>query len=159
MSDTPDVEQVRIEPATPADLDEIMVIERASFSAPWTAESIAEEIARPWSIFRVLRNGDGQLCAYLNFWVIYDELHILNIATHREHRRCGYARALMEELLAEAERNAVTEIMLEVRRTNEEAQRLYESLAFVRIGVRSRYYSDRGEDAIVYARRIGSDAG
>ena len=33
-------------------------IERTSFAAPWTTESIAEEIARPWSIFRVLRNGE-----------------------------------------------------------------------------------------------------
>lgn len=147
---------VTIAAATPADLDEIMAIERASFAAPWTAESIAEEIGRPWSIFRVLRNGEDHLCAYLNFWVVYDELHILNIATHPDHRRCGHARRLMEALLAEAERNAATEIVLEVRHTNEAAQRLYESLDFFRIGVRPGYYGDSGEDALVYTLKITS---
>lgn len=150
--------QTHITAATPEELDEIMAIERSSFNAPWTAESIADEIVRPWSIFRVLRDADGRLCAYMNFWVVYDELHILNIATHPEHRRRGYARTLMEDLLEEAQRNEVTEIVLEVRRTNQEARLLYESLGFTRIGIRPRYYGDSGEDAIVYTLRIAGHA-
>ncbi len=152
------IEMPRISPATGEDLAPIMVIERASFSAPWTAESIAEEIARPWSIFRVLRNGDDHLCAYLNFWVVYDELHVLNIATSPDHRRRGYARVLMQELLDEAERNAIQKIVLEVRRTNHGARGLYESLGFARIGIRAGYYSDSGEDAIVYALDLAAAA-
>ena len=149
-----DVPEGGIVTATPEDLDAIMAIERCSFSAPWTAEAIADEITRPWSIFRVLRNADSQLCAYLNFWVVYDTLHILNIATHPEHRRLGYARTLMEELIAEAQKNAVTEIVLEVRRSNQEAQHLYESLGFDRAGVDPGYYGESGEDAIKYARQM-----
>ncbi len=155
---TPDVGEIRIATATPEDLDRIMAIERTSFAAPWTTESIAEEIARPWSIFRVLRNGEDHLCAYLNFWVVYDELHILNIATSPDHRRRGYARVLMEELLEEAQRNAIERIVLEVRRTNAGARDLYESLDFTRIGVRPEYYGDSGEDAIVYARQMQTSA-
>jgi len=157
MGAASDLARARVSLATPGDLDEIMAIERSSFAAPWTAGSIADEIARPWSIFRVLRNGDGALCAYLNFWVVYDKLHILNIATHPDHRRRGYALALMKELIAEAQNNAVTQIVLEVRRTNQVAQRLYESLRFARVGVSPGYYTDSGEDAIQYALRI--DAG
>lgn len=149
--------QISIATATPEELDEIMVIERASFAAPWTAASMGAEITRPWSIFRVLRNGDGQLCAFLNFWVIYDKLHILNIATHPDHRHRGYARGLMQGLLDEAQRNAVKEIALEVRRSNEAARRLYESLDFVRVGVHPGYYTDSGEDAIMYARMIETE--
>ena len=153
------VEEISIALATPAELDEIMVIERASFAAPWTAESIGAEITRPWSIFRVLRNEDGQLCAFLNFWVVYDKLHILNLATHPDHRRRGYARTLMRMLLDEAQRNEVKEVALEVRRSNDGAQQLYESLDFYRIGVHPGYYGDGGEDAIQYARNIEPSAG
>jgi ribosomal-protein-alanine N-acetyltransferase len=156
MDHPPRCAGLRVEAATAADLDDIMTIERASFSAPWTRAAIAEEIVRPWSIFRVLRDGDGRLCAYLNFWVVYDELHILNIATHPDRRRRGYARVLMEQLLAEAQRNAVTEIMLEVRRANQGARQLYEALGFQQVGVRPGYYDDTGEDAIVYALRPGA---
>lgn len=150
--------QIRIAVATPEELDEIMVIERSSFAAPWTAEAIGAEITRPWSIFRVLRDGDGQLCAFLNFWVVYDKLHILNIASHPDHRRRGYARILMQRLLDEAQRNEVKEIALEVRRTNDGARRLYESLDFVRVGVHPGYYTDSGEDAIMYARMIEAES-
>ncbi|MFC1482382.1 ribosome biogenesis GTP-binding protein YihA/YsxC, partial [Myxococcota bacterium] len=83
--------------ATPADLDDIMAIEEVSFSAPWSRGAIAEEIQRPWSIFRVLRDDEGRLLAYLNFWVIHAEIHLLNIATHPEHRRRGCARLLLDE--------------------------------------------------------------
>jgi len=150
----PHAGEVRIALATPAELDEIMVIERASFATPWTAQAIAAEIERPWSIFRVLRDRNDQLCAFLNFWVVYDKLHILNLATHPDQRRRGYARRLMEMLLDEAKRNEVTEIALEVRRTNKCAQRLYESLDFTRVGVHPGYYGDSGEDAIIYLRVI-----
>ena len=145
-----------IEPARLADLDEIMEIERESFTAPWTPESIADEIKRPWSIFRVLRNDEGRILAYLNFWVIREELHILNIATHPDHRRRGLALLLMDQLLEDAQRSASTEILLEVRQSNIGARQLYEGLKFTRIGVRKAYYGDSGEDALVYTRKLTS---
>lgn len=146
----------RVDSATLADLDEIMAIERSSFSAPWTPESIADEIERVWSIFRVLRDTEGKILAYLNFWVIHDEIHILNLATHPHHRRRGLALRLMVELLDEAQRSASSEIHLEVRSSNFGAQQLYEGLQFTRIGVRKGYYADSGEDALIYARRLTS---
>jgi [ribosomal protein S18]-alanine N-acetyltransferase len=39
-------------------------------------------------------------------------------------------------------------VMLEVRRSNIQAQKLYESLGFVATGIRKGYYSDDGEDAL-----------
>ena len=44
----------------------------------------------------------------------------------------------------------VAYMTLEVRRSNERAQKLYQSLGFEYVGVRKRYYEDNGEDALIY---------
>jgi ribosomal-protein-alanine N-acetyltransferase len=43
---------------------------------------------------------------------------------------------------------------LDVRRSNETAQALYEKFGFVRVGVRRRYYSDNQEDAIMMKKAL-----
>ena len=141
--------------ATTADLDAIEEIERVSFATPWSRQALAEELDRPWSIFRVLKGPGGELLAYLNYWVVYDEIHVLNVATHPAHRHRGYARALLDQMVRLARQNASSEIQLEVRPSNLAARRLYESLGFEQVGTRPGYYPDSGEDALLYALIIG----
>lgn len=136
--------------ATVEDLDAIEEIERVSFATPWSRQALAEELDRPWSIFRLLKGPSGELLAYLNYWVVYDEVHVLNVATHPAHRQRGYARALLDQMVRQARQNATSEIHLEVRPSNRAARRLYESLGFSQVGTRKGYYPDSGEDALLY---------
>ena len=143
--------------ATCEDLDRILEIEQVSFPTPWTRAALAEELNRPWSFFHVLRGPGSDVLAYLNYWVVYDEVHVLNLATHPDHRRRGYARALLVPMIQLAERNAAQRIHLEVRPSNLAAQRLYASLGFSLVGTRPGYYADTREDALLYALTLGSD--
>jgi ribosomal-protein-alanine N-acetyltransferase len=83
------------------------------------------------------------------FWVVHDELHILNVATALEHRRRGVGRAALEATLEHGRRHRCTLATLEVRKSNVAALELYKSLRFRPVGVRPNYYADEGEDAIV----------
>jgi ribosomal-protein-alanine N-acetyltransferase len=143
--------RTRIRRATRADLDEIMAIERACFPAPWPATAMEEEIARrSWS--RVLLAVDRKaVVGFMVYWVVDDEFHLLNLATHPQHRRQGVARAMVERMLAAAKKQRPWQIVLEVRRSNAEARQLYDGFGFRQIGVRRRYYPDNGEDAVVMA--------
>jgi ribosomal-protein-alanine N-acetyltransferase len=106
------------------------------------------ERARPWALIWVARtNPAGVPSAFLLAWAVADELHLIHIATHPGERRKGAAAALMRTLVAHAVEHRSRLVLLEVRRTNRPAIRLYRSLGFSAIGVRRRYYSD-GEDAI-----------
>ncbi len=105
------------------------------------------ELARPWSRCWVARGHDGPVVAYLLAWLVVDELHILNIATHPEHRRQGHARALFDEGLRMAREHRLVHVLLEVRRSNRPAIALYRQLGFFAMGVRLRYYPD-DEDAV-----------
>src|SRR5262249_53844871 len=93
--------------------------------------------------------GGTRLLGFLIFWLVHDELHILNVATHPSHRRRGVAWAVLEAALDRGRQNRCTLATLEVRRSNEAALSLYRAFGFRAVGIRPNYYVDEGEDAIV----------
>ena len=140
-----------IVPMKAADLDDIMDIERVSFRAPWSRQVFVEELDRDWAHVDVLRErvkGAGVL-AFVNYWLVRDEVHVLNVATHPEGRRQGHASRLLEHVIAFANRHRCRYVTLEVRRSNAGAIRLYRKYGFRPVGVRPNYYVEDNEDAIV----------
>src|SRR5262247_658946 len=102
------------------DLDEVLEIERASFSMPWSRGAFTYEIernrvARCW-VMREL----GQIVGYLCLWEVADEVHITNVAVRPSARRRGIGRALLAHILEDAGRRALSVVGLEVRPTNAE---------------------------------------
>lgn len=142
-----------LEPATLADLDAIVEIERHSFPQPWPRSTFESELARDLAHLDVAR-APGVL-GFCNYWVVADpagtagEVHILAIATHPDHRRSGIGAALLGRALAEARAQRCTIATLEVRRGNAPAIAMYERAGFRTVHVRTRYYQDNGEDALV----------
>lgn len=133
----------------PEDLDQVLAIERASFSMPWSRGAFLYEmqqnrVARCW----VTRDHEG-VAGYICLWEVGEELHITNVAVRLARRRRGIGRSLLEGVLADARNRQVRLVVLEVRPTNVEAIGLYESLGFQVIGRRRGYYYDTGEDALV----------
>jgi ribosomal-protein-alanine N-acetyltransferase len=142
-------------PARTADLSAVFRIAEQCFPVPWPLEELQKELSRPFSAVRVLRPAEGApIVAFLNFWRIDSELQIMNVAVAPEQRRRGYASLLLDDLLLLGRQQRASAIVLEVRRTNTAAIRLYERHGYQRIGVRPRYYSDNGEDAIVMRRSL-----
>jgi ribosomal-protein-alanine N-acetyltransferase len=146
MSETSIV--LRLVTGTPAELEVIDAIARDSFED--AGFSAAKELERPWARVWIARpEGEGSLPnAFLVAWHVADELHILNIATVPAMRRRGLGTALMTVALEYAAEGGVRLILLEVRRSNQDARRFYKKLGFSVMGVRAGYYADNGEDAI-----------
>jgi len=127
-----------------ADLTEVRaLLEPSGLHVELEAE-LTRDIALPW----VRRDATGVIVGFMLAWSVADELHLLELATARAHRRKGHARALLDELLALAKKDAKRLVLLEVRRSNVAAIRLYESLGFELTGVRPRYYADNDEDGL-----------
>ena len=86
---------------------------------------------------------------YLCFWLVDREAHILNLAVHPQHRRRGIgAHSWATEWIIAGE-EGVQLVTLEVRRSNYKAISLYRNFHFQPQGIRRRYYTDSGEDAVV----------
>ena len=142
----------------PEDLDEVLAIERASFSMPWSRGAFLYEIQQNRvARCRVMREA-GAIVGYVCVWEIADEIHITNVAVHPRHRRQGIARALLAGILSEARARDLRLVVLEVRPSNHEAIGLYESFGFRVTGRRRGYYYDTGEDALVMEARLPVDS-
>lgn len=147
-------------PMTDRDVDAVASVAASSFAQPWSREVFAEELSHPWSVLRVLRaSASGPICAFVNVWLVRDEVHVLNLATTPACRRRGYASLLLEDVLAFARARDARFITLEVRRSNVAAQRLYKAFGFAAIGVRPRYYVEDDEDAVVMLLTLDPETG
>lgn len=132
---------------------DLPVVERIAvrcFPVPWTRQEFEKELKRDYAVLRVLRPSLGEpVCAFANYWHIGDELQLMNVATSPELQKRGHGSALLADLLQNARERKVKLITLEVRRSNAAARSLYVRFGFEELGIRQRYYSDNGEDAIV----------
>ncbi len=143
---------LRFRTMVPGDLDRVVEIERDGFRHPWSRDLIERELSHAWSttlLATVGEPGDEGILGFIVFWLVHDELHVLNIATALEARHGGVGRALMLEAHEAGRRRGARLATLEVRRTNTPAIELYRSLGYRQVGVRPNYYADEGEDAIV----------
>lgn len=130
------------------DLPRILEIERLSFSQPWSLNSFRRELSLSFSRTYLALAESCEIAGYLCRWLVAGEVHILNIAVHPDFRRQGVASALLAEAVAEATRQQAQLMILEVRRSNLAARRLYRQFGFVQRRLRRNYYG-AGEDALV----------
>ena len=145
-----------VERATVADLDAIEEIERHSFPRPWPRSQFETELTREHAHVDVFRTRQT-IVAFCNYWLVRDEVHILNIATHPEHRRQGHAARLLAHVIDFARRHGCRYVTLEARRSNHGAIKLYRDHGFRAVGVRPNYYVEDNEDAIVMLLDVRPD--
>ena len=141
--------EIEIRRMGPDDVDAVAAIEQATFARPWSRESFRQEMERNKAARYLVAARDGQVIGYAGAWIILDESHITNIAVAEAERGRGVGRRLTEALMQYISNLGAAYATLEVRVSNERAQRLYKSLGFVSVGKRKRYYEDNGEDAFL----------
>jgi len=141
-----------------ADLEAVMALERIAFKHPWSTELFRRELMHDWSTILLAvpsaEHADSPaamppVLGFVIFWLVHDEIHVLNLAAHPSARRTGIGRRLMAEVLEQGRHHGATLATLEVRRSNTAALSLYRGLGFRAIGIRPNYYVDEGEDAVV----------
>jgi ribosomal-protein-alanine N-acetyltransferase len=131
-----------------------MEIEQLCFTAPWPRDVFAAELEREGSYIKVMAAAPtDQVVAFINYWVVHDEIHILNVATHPDWRRQNLARRLITHTRRGAQIRGARLMILEVRRSNSGAINLYTEMGFSPIGVRPKYY-ENNEDAIVMTLQL-----
>ncbi len=146
--------EVTIRAMQESDLPEVVRIERASYTFPWT-EGIFRDCLRVNYFCRVIEVG-GAIAGHGVMSVGAAEAHLLNVCIEETYRCRGLGARLLQHLLRAAGAAGALEAFLEARPSNLSAIRLYQSLGFRQIGVRRGYYQAVGgrEDAIVLKRAI-----
>jgi [ribosomal protein S18]-alanine N-acetyltransferase len=135
------------------DLEGVLEVEAESFTNPWTRDMYAWELQnRSVCHILVVRTADCPVAGFCAFWLVFDEIHINNLAMRPRFRGQGIGTGLLHHVLAEAKDLGARRATLEVRASNEGARRLYERLGFYVAGTRRNYYSNPVEDALILWR-------
>ena len=121
-----------IEPATVEAMPDILQIEEACFSAPWTRKMLEAELSgNPFAHFLLAKQappgevGSVSIVGYLCFWVVFEEVRLMNLAVIESMRHKGIARALVMQALEVGLAQAARCAVLEVRASNHAAHALY----------------------------------
>lgn len=148
-----------LRPMTDSDLDIVVALELAVFGEEaWTKEMLAGELKQqPASRHYVVAEDDGKIAGYAGLLGAGWQADVLTIAVATDHWGHGIGSALLDALLAEAQRRGCTEVFLEVRTDNTRAQRLYHRYGFTEIGIRRGYYQPSGADALVMRRTLSGE--
>ena len=144
-----DVPELR--PMREADLPEVLAIENAIYTHPWTLGNFADSLragyeCRTWRI-------SGELVGYFILMAAAGEAHLLNLSVAETHQRRGHGGALLREAADLARKLGAKNMFLEVRPSNRAAQDLYTRFGFRKVAVRRNYYPARfgREDAHVFS--------
>ncbi len=142
------LDEIAISPMTPADLDEVLVIERHSFPSAWSRGSYQRELRNRTSYYFAARH-EGRLVGYVGMWVVVDVAHITTLAVHPGRRRRGLGSHLLRLLITHARQRGAARVTLEVRERNLAAISMYRTFGFQETGVLRGYYGDTGENGLV----------
>ena len=163
----------RVRPMAADDIAQITDIERESFTSAWPqtayrrelqnklaryyviAESAEEPDARAGFLdaLRRIVHADGhtgeRVLGFIGLWLMVGEAHIVTVAVRESYRRMGIGERLLLTAIDAATEHAQEVLTLEVRKSNEAAQLLYDKYGFLRVGLRVKYYTDNNEDAVI----------
>jgi len=138
-----------LQPMREDELAEVMAIEKAIYTHPWTQGNFADSLragyeCRTWRL-------NGELVGYFVLMAALGEAHLLNLSIAEAHQRRGHGTALLREAAGLARALGAKNVFLEVRPSNRAAQGLYTRFGFRKVAVRKGYYPAHAgrEDALV----------
>ena len=133
----------QLEPMTLGDLEEVLCIERAVYTHPWSRLNFADSLQSGYSC--LCYRAGGELIGYCVLVVAVGEAHLLNLSIAAQWQRKGYGAALLGEVLRVARGLRARHLFLEVRPSNLAGLALYASFRFRQLSLRRNYYPGNGE--------------
>src|SRR4030043_1028613 len=140
------------------DLDIILRIERASFSAPWSKFYFIHELHVNKNAFLLIMlhqvRYEEIILGYTDLWKEKNILHMANFAIEPRYRNKGYGASFLQFCMYFGDRLSIETIKLEVRVSNDSAIRLYKKAGFQITSLLKRYYIDNNEDGYLMVAEV-----
>ncbi len=138
-----------VESMTADDLHDVHRIDLAVYSEPWSLVLWKQELSKPRDRLYLVARTDENVVGHIGLLLVLDEAHLSTVAVDPGWHGRGVATALLLAAFPRAIERGTRALTLEVRVTNERAQRLYRRFGFAPAGIRKNYYSDDNEDALI----------
>ena len=139
-----------------SDIPAVAELEAEIYGQPWPPRVFFDELAMENRRYLVATDGAGLVLGYCGLLIVEDDAHVTTIAVAPRSRGHQLGTRLMLEMVDAALEADTRHLTLEVRVSNDAAQKLYERFGFDPVGRRKNYYKD--EDALVmWATDIDTD--
>ena len=138
------------------DIDQMVSIEEYCYETPWPREAFDADINDSELGIGFVADDDGYMVGFATGLSVASEFHLHNIAVHPDHRGRGIARQLLEKIDEYCHLKELRKILLEVRRDNDQARRLYLGMGYESVGMRKDYYGP-GRDAYLFTKILVED--
>ena len=135
------------------DMHDVLTIERASFDHPWTEEDFLCCL-RQRNCIGMVAEHDHRIVGFMIYELHKSKLRVLNFATIPDMRRQGVGAQMIRRLVDKLSQQRRSEIMIEVRETNLDAQFFFRNQGFRAVCVLRSHYDDTYEDAYVMQYRL-----
>ncbi|MFL2133431.1 ribosomal protein S18-alanine N-acetyltransferase [Desemzia sp. FAM 24101] len=138
------------------DVETLLAIQTACYNGetPWNASALHHELKRNTNALYIVIRQISKPVAFIGAWLVEKEAHITNVAVVPEFQRKGIATWMIQELERISAAEGMEVLSLEVRVSNEKAQRLYHQLGFSEGKVKKFYYSNDHEDALEMSKQL-----
>ena len=148
---------VAIQPATSADIDQLVAIEQELFQADRISRrQFRYLLTRANSIAVKIVDDSGEIMGYLILLLRRnsDKVRIYSIGISGKAQHRGYAGELLRYAEQVARKKQLAAITLEVCEHNSSAIRLYQRFGYQQTGTKPEYYED-GCNTILFSTPIG----
>ena len=141
-----------ISPILACDFESLFAIEQRAHLVPWSLGTLKNNQGERYLNLKIEQN--QQIIGFAICQWVLDEATLFNIAIDPQAQGQGFGRLLLQALIAQLRAQGIATLWLEVRESNQKAQRLYDQLGFNQVDVRKNYYptaDGKRENAIVMA--------
>ena len=143
-----------IEKAKKENLDDIYKLQRDYEHILISKEALKNDLENPNSIYFVAKDKNNNIIGCVGSVVLVDHIDISIVITSKKYINQGIASFMLNTLITDAKNQNLSNIFLEVRKSNLPAINLYEKFKFTQISIRKNYYADNKEDALIYMLKI-----
>ncbi len=147
----------QLRPMQYGDLDEVLAVECAAYSFPWTRGNFIDSLAAGYLAEMLVDERAGLVGYYLAMAGV-GEMHLLNLTVAPQQQRRGHSLTLLDALERRCREQRLATLWLEVRSSNARARHVYARRGFADVGLRRGYYpagNAAREDAIVMSLALG----
>ena len=144
---------MNIREALPTDIPQLFLLESSCFADPWSQKSLRDTLNEDHS-YMLIAEENGRICGYLNTTFVLDEMNLNRICVLPQYRRIGLGTALVGRMFDYARTHGICTIYLEVRESNDSAQRVYRRFGFKVVGERANFYQNPTETGLVMSAPV-----
>lgn len=143
----------------PADLTDMMAIERQSEYGSVSASSMRDDVlAANNQAWGVVAGRHQKLVGFGIVSVVMDEAQVVCFSVDASYRRKGYGEKLLLFIIDKAKESKAETLSIQDRASNQKAIALYEKLYFEKIAVKANCYpvpgSEALEDGLVFVLKL-----